>query len=76
MTKLGMSVGILATVSCQSVGAQTISVLVLDQAGAQTVLDGCRASGCHNLPASVTMVDGLPENLRNNQGRNADFAVE
>src|SRR6266849_364592 len=33
MTKLGISVGILAMVSCPSVGAQTISVLVLDQAG-------------------------------------------
>ena len=38
MTKLGISVGILATVFCLSAGAQTINVLVLDQAGAQTVL--------------------------------------
>jgi hypothetical protein len=44
MTKLGISVGILATVFCHLVGAQTISVLVLDQAGAQTVLQAAKES--------------------------------
>jgi hypothetical protein len=38
MTKLGIGVGILATIFCFSVGAQTINVMVLDQAGAQVVL--------------------------------------
>src|SRR5260370_703223 len=44
MTKLGISVGILATVSCLSAGAQTINVLVLHQAGAQTVLQAAIAN--------------------------------
>jgi glc operon protein GlcG len=38
MTKLAMSVGILSTVFCLSAGAQTINIVALDQAGAQTVL--------------------------------------
>ena len=42
MTKLGISVGILAAVFCLSVRAQTINVMVLDQAGAQTILQAAR----------------------------------
>jgi len=53
-----MSVGILATVSCLSVGAQTISVLVLDQAGAQTVLQAARESAQQrNAPSAIAVVD-------------------
>ena len=62
MTKLGMSVGILATVSCLSVGAQTISVLVLDQAGAQTVLQAAKESVQDRLGSGLIeghYVDGL-----------------
>jgi glc operon protein GlcG len=44
MTKLGIGVGILATVFCLAVRAQTINVMVLDQAGAQTVLQAARES--------------------------------
>jgi hypothetical protein len=58
MTKLGISVGILATVFCQSVGAQTISVLVLDQAGAQTVLQTAKESVQKlNAPSAIAVVD-------------------
>ena len=42
MTKLGISVGMLATVFCFSVAAQTINVITLDQGGAQTVLQAAK----------------------------------
>ena len=58
MTKLRISVGILATVFCLSVGAQTISVLVLDQAGAQTVLQAAKESAQQrNAPSAIAVVD-------------------
>src|SRR5258705_927076 len=58
MTKLRISVGILATVFCLSVGAQTISVLVLDQAGAQTVLQAAKESALQrNAPSAIAAVD-------------------
>jgi hypothetical protein len=44
MTKLGISVGILLTVFCFSIRAQTVNVVTLDQAGAQTVLQAARES--------------------------------
>ena len=58
MTKLGISVGILATVFCLSVSAQTINVMTLDQAGAQTVLQAARerAQQC-NAPSAIAVVD-------------------
>ena len=58
MTKLGMSVGILATVFCVSAGAQTLSVMVLDQAGAQTVLQAAKESAQQrNAPSAIAVVD-------------------
>src|SRR4030081_1476973 len=58
MTKLGISVGILATVFCLSAGAQTINVLVLDQAGAQAVLQAARESAQQrNAPSAIAVVD-------------------
>src|ERR1700680_3274161 len=58
MTKLGISVGILATVFCLSVRAQTINVMVLDQAGAQTVLQAARDSAQQrNAPSAIAVVD-------------------
>ena len=58
MTKLGIGVGILATVFCLSVRAQTINVLVLDQAGAQTVLQAARESAQQlNAPSAIAVVD-------------------
>ena len=58
MTKLGMSVGILATVFCLSAGAQTLNVMVLDQAGAQTVLQAAKESAQQrNAPSAIAVVD-------------------
>ena len=58
MTKPGISVGILAAVSCLSVSAQTINVVTLDQAGAQTVLQaaGERAQQ-RDAPSAIAVVD-------------------
>jgi len=48
----------LATVFCLSVRAQTINVLVLDQAGAQTVLQAARESAQQrNAPSAIAVVD-------------------
>ena len=58
MTKLEMSVGILATVFCLSAGAQTLNVMVLDQAGAQTVLQAAKESAQQrNAPSAIAVVD-------------------
>jgi glc operon protein GlcG len=58
MTKLVVGVGILVTVFCLSVRAQTINVLVLDQAGAQTVLQAARDSAQQrNAPSAIAVVD-------------------
>jgi glc operon protein GlcG len=58
MMKLGIGVGILVTVFCLSVRAQTINVMVLDQAGAQTVLQAARESAQQrNAPSAIAVVD-------------------
>jgi len=58
MTKLGIGVGILATVYCLSVRAQTINVMVLGQAGAQTVPQAARESAQQrNAPSAIAVVD-------------------
>jgi glc operon protein GlcG len=58
MTKLGIGVGILATVFSLSAGAQTISVMALDQAGAQTILQAAKASAQQrNAPSAIAVVD-------------------
>jgi glc operon protein GlcG len=58
MTKLGMSVGILATGFCLSAGAQTLNVMVLNQAGAQTVLQAAKDSAQRrNAPSAIAVVD-------------------
>src|SRR5882724_2586123 len=58
MTKLEISVGILATVFCFSVGTQTVNVMTLDQAGAQTVLQAARESAQQrNAPSAIAVVD-------------------
>src|SRR5258707_11446514 len=58
MTKLGLSVGMLATLFCFSVGAQTVNVMTLDQAGAQTVLQAARESAQQrNAPSAIAVVD-------------------
>jgi glc operon protein GlcG len=58
MTKLGITVGILATVFCLPAEAQTISVTILDQAGAQAVLQSARESAQQrNAPSAIAVVD-------------------
>jgi glc operon protein GlcG len=58
MTKLRISVGIFATVFCLSAGAQTINVSVLDQAGAQTVLQAAEESEQQRTaPSAIAVVD-------------------
>jgi glc operon protein GlcG len=58
MTKLGVSIGILAAAFCFSAAAQTINVMTLDQAGAQTVLQAARESAQQrNAPSAIAVVD-------------------
>jgi glc operon protein GlcG len=58
MKNLGISIGMLATVFCLSVRAQTINVMVLDQAGAQTVLRVARERAQQrNAPSAIAVVD-------------------
>src|ERR1700742_3378643 len=58
MKKLEIAVGILATVCCLSAKAQTISVLTLDQAGAQTVLQAAeKGAEQRNAPSAIAVVD-------------------
>jgi len=58
MTKLGIIVGILATLFCLPAEAQTISVMVLDQAGAQTVLRAAtERAQQRNAPSAIAVVD-------------------
>ena len=64
MTKLGIGVGILATVFCLSAGAQTINVMVLNQAGAQTVLQAAQESAQQrNAPSAIAVVDAAGDLL-------------
>jgi glc operon protein GlcG len=58
MTKLGIGVGVLATVFCLSAEAQTINVMALDQAGAQTILQTAKQSAQQrNEPSAIAVVD-------------------
>jgi glc operon protein GlcG len=58
MTKLAIGIGILATVFCSAVGAQTINVMVLDQAGAQAVLQAAsEIAQQRNAPSAIAVVD-------------------
>jgi glc operon protein GlcG len=82
MTKLGISIGILATVFCSAVGAQTINVMVLDQAGAQTVLQAAsEIAQQRNAPSAIAVVDPAGDLLafRRMDGvrpASADLAIE
>jgi len=58
MRKLGIALGILAAVFCLPANAQTTSVLVLDQAGAQAVLQAAIVSAQQrNAPSAIAVVD-------------------
>jgi glc operon protein GlcG len=64
MTKLGISVGLLATVFCLSAGAQTINMMTLDQAGAQMVLQAAKDSAQQrNAPSAIAVVDAAGDLL-------------
>jgi glc operon protein GlcG len=82
MTKLGISIEILATVFCSTVGAQTINVMVLDQAGAQTVLQAASdIAQQRNAPSAIAVVDPAGDLLafRRMDGvrpASADLAIE
>jgi glc operon protein GlcG len=82
MTKRGIGVGILATVLCASVGAQTINVMVLDQAGAQTVLQAAKESAQQRrAPSAIAVVDPAGDLLAFQRmdgvrAASADLAIE
>jgi hypothetical protein len=64
MTKLGIGVGVLATVSCLSAGAQITNVTTLDQAGAQMVLQAAKASAQQrHAPSAIAVVDSAGDLL-------------
>ena len=82
MTKLGMGVGILAAVFCLPVWAQTINVMTLDQAGAQTVLQAAMQSAQQrNAPSAIAVVDRAGDLLAFQRmdgvrSASADLAIE
>ena len=58
MRRLGIALTILATVFCLPANAQTTSVMVLDQAGAQAVLQAAIVSAQQrNAPSAIAVVD-------------------
>src|SRR5580700_3895238 len=58
MMKPGIIVGLLATVLCLPLGAQTIKVMTLDQAGAKTILQAAKESAQQrNAPSAIAVVD-------------------
>jgi glc operon protein GlcG len=58
MTKLGITAGVFAAVFCLPAAAQTTSVMVLDQAGAQAVLQAATESAQQrNAPSAIAVVD-------------------
>src|ERR1700732_4577659 len=58
MKNLGISIGVLATVFCFAVGAQTITVMALDQSGTQTVLQAAKENAeQRNAPSAIAVVD-------------------
>jgi glc operon protein GlcG len=58
MTKLAIGAGILAVAFCVSVRAQTLSIMTLDQAGAQAVLQAAEESAQQrNAPSAIAVVD-------------------
>ena len=64
MTKLGIGVGILATVCCLSARAQIINVVALNQTGAQTVLQAAKESAQQrNAPSAIAVVDAAGDLL-------------
>jgi glc operon protein GlcG len=62
--KVAIGVGILATIFCLPVGAQTVSQLALDQAGSHTVLQAAKESAQRrNAPSAIAVVDSAGDLL-------------
>lgn len=58
MKKSEVSIGIVAALFCMSAHGQTVKTLVLDQAGAQTVLQAAKATARQrNAPSAIAVVD-------------------
>jgi glc operon protein GlcG len=82
MTKLAITIGILATVLCGPAEAQTVSVTVLDRAGAQTVLQAAIESARQrNAPSAIAVVDPAGDLLAfqrmdNVRPASADLAIQ
>jgi glc operon protein GlcG len=58
MTKLGTPLGILLAALCLPAEAQTVSIMSLDQAGAQIVLQSARETAQQrNAPSAIAVVD-------------------
>jgi glc operon protein GlcG len=58
MTKLGIALGILATVFCLPGEAQTVSITSLDQTGAQAVLQSAKENAeQRHAPSAIAVVD-------------------
>jgi glc operon protein GlcG len=80
--KLAIGVGIFVSIFCLPLRAQTISELVLDQAGAQTVLQAAKEGAQQrNAPSAIAVVDPAGDLLafqRMDRVRpaSADLAVE
>src|ERR1700731_67299 len=82
MTKFGIGVGILATAFCVSAGAQTLSIMALDQVGAEPVLQAAEKSAQQrNAPSAIAVVDPAGDLLAfqrmdNVRPASADLAIE
>jgi glc operon protein GlcG len=82
MTKLAIGVGILAAAFCVSVRAQTLSIMSLDQAGAQTVMQAAKESAQQrNAPSAIAVVDPAGdllafERMDGVRPASADLAIE
>jgi glc operon protein GlcG len=82
MVRLGLSLAISAALFCQTAEAQTISVTVLNQAGAQTVLQVAKESAQRrNAPSAIAVVDFAGDLLAfqrmdNVRSASADLAIE
>jgi glc operon protein GlcG len=82
MTKLAITLGILATVLWGPAEAQTVSVTVLDRAGAQTILQAAIESARQrNAPSAIAVVDPAGDLLAfqrmdNVRPASADLAIQ
>src|SRR5438445_8266672 len=82
MTKLRITIGTFAAVLCFSVGAQTINVRTLDQAGAEMVLQAAKKSAQQrDAPSAIAVVDPAGDLLAFQRmdgvrAASVDFAIE